>query len=72
MVRREILAVFEGKQEGPKSPKPKKQHTPNLVCTYTSSSCTSIKFLSQFVNIFCFEIKFAKFLTGHSFIHAIK
>ena len=48
MVRREVLAVFEGKRNGVKSPKPKKPHPPKLVCMRFRSTSTCMNFLSQF------------------------
>ena len=48
MVRREVLAVFEGKQNGVKSLKPKKPHPSKLVCMRFRSTSTCMNFLSQF------------------------
>ena len=48
MVRREILAVFEGKKRGPRTPKPERSRPPKLVCMRFRSTSTWMNFLSQF------------------------
>ena len=48
MVRREILAVFEGNQKGPITPKPERSHPPKLVCMHFRSTSTCINFLKRF------------------------
>ena len=48
MVRKEILAVFEGKQKGAKSPNPERPHPSKLVCIHFMSISTCMNFLSQF------------------------
>ena len=48
MVRREILAVFEGKQKGAITPKPEKPHPPKLVSMHFMSTSTCMNFLSRF------------------------
>ena len=48
MVRREILAIFEGKQKGLKSPKLRKPRSPKLVCKHFTSTSTCMNFLSRF------------------------
>ena len=48
MVRREILAVFEGKQKGAITPKPERPHPPKLVSMHLTSIPTCINFLTQF------------------------
>ena len=48
MVRREILAVFEGKQKGAITPKLERSHPPKLVSMHITSTSTCMKFLSQF------------------------
>ena len=48
MVGREVLAVFEGKRNGVKSPKSKRPHLPKLVCMRFRSTSTCMNFLSQF------------------------
>ena len=47
MVRKEILAVFEGKQNGAESLKPKEPHPPKLDCMHFTSTSTCMNFLSQ-------------------------
>ena len=48
MVRREILAVFEGKQKGAITPKLERPRPPKLVCIHFTSTSTSMNFLSRF------------------------
>ena len=48
MVRREILAVFEGKQKGTKSPKPIRLRPSKFICMHFTSTSTCMSFLSQF------------------------
>ena len=48
MVRKEILAVFEGKQKGVISPKPERPRPSKLVCMHFTSTSTCMNFLSQF------------------------
>ena len=48
MVRREILAVFEGKQKGAITPKPEKSRPPKLVSMHFTSTSTCMNFLSRF------------------------
>ena len=48
MVRKEILAVFEGKQKGAITSKSKKPRPPKLVCSHFTSTSTHMNFLSQF------------------------
>ena len=48
MVRREILAVFEGKQKGAITPKLERPRPPKLVCMHFMSTSTCMNFLSQF------------------------
>ena len=48
MVRKEIFAVFEGKQKGVITPKPESLCPPKLVCMRFMSTSTCMNFLSQF------------------------
>ena len=48
MVRKGNLAVFEGKQKGAKSPKPKMPHPSKLVCMHFTTTSTCMNILSQF------------------------
>ena len=48
MVRREILAIFEGNQKGAISPKPNRSHPPKLVCMHWRSTSFCMNFLSRF------------------------
>ena len=48
MVRREILAVFEGNRKGAKSPKPEKPRPPRLICMRFRSTSTCMNFFSWF------------------------
>ena len=48
MVEKEILAVFEGKQKGVKSPKRERLRPPKLVCMHFTTTSTCMKFLSRF------------------------
>ena len=48
MVRREILAVFEGKQKGAITPKPERSRPSKLVCMHFTSTSTCMKFLGKF------------------------
>ena len=61
MVRREILAVFEGKQKGAITPKPDRSHPPKLFCMHFTSTSTCINFLSKFY-----------FLTPWTIVHGPK
>ena len=46
MVKKEILAVFEGKQKGVKSPKRERLCPPKLACMHFTTTSTCINFLS--------------------------
>ena len=48
MVEKEILAVFEGKQKGAKSPQRERLHPPNLVCMHFTTTSTCMNSFSQF------------------------
>ena len=48
MVEKEILAVFEGKQKGAKSPKREMLRPPKLVCMHFITTSTCMNFLSRF------------------------
>ena len=48
MVEKEILAVFEGKQKGAKSPKRERLCPPKLVCMHFTTTSTCMNSLSQF------------------------
>ena len=48
MVRKGILAVFEGKQKGTITSKPEELRPPKLVCMHLTSTPTCMNFLSQF------------------------
>ena len=48
MVRREILAVSEGKQKVAITPKLEKLRLPQLVCMHFTSTSTCMNFLSRF------------------------
>ena len=48
MVEKEILAVFEGKQKGAKSPKRERLRPPKLVCMHFTTTSTCMNSLSQF------------------------
>ena len=47
MVRREILAVFEGKCKGTKSPKPERSRPPKWICMHFTSTSTCMNLLSR-------------------------
>ena len=48
IVEKEILAVFEGKQKGAKSPKREMLCPPKLVCMHFITTSTCMNFLSRF------------------------
>ena len=48
MVRRGILAVFEGEQKGAITPKLERPCPPKLVCVHFTSTSTCTNFFSQF------------------------
>ena len=48
MVRREISAVFEGKEKGVISLKPERLRPPKLVCMHFTTTSTCMNFLSRF------------------------
>ena len=55
MVRREILAVFEGKQKGAITPKMERLRPPILVYMHVTSTPICMNFLSQFRSIKFFD-----------------
>ena len=61
MVRKEILAVFEGKQKGAKSLNPERPWPSKLVYMHFTSISTCMNFLSQF-----------HFLTPWTIVHGPK
>ena len=48
MVEKEILAVFEGKQKGAKSPQWERLRPPKLVCMHFTTTSICMNFLSRF------------------------